>query len=478
MLNINRQFGKFMKRSADESQVSVLLKDFDDADKLLQKIIESSKAWRDAWSSIFTYQARLILEFEQLYNPIIGASEPSSDHTPAVVPEHTLHRVVRLREEYSSLKEDLVAEVSAVDDRIIRPAMDARDYLQPLKKVIKKREDKKLDFERYQGRVDSARKKTKRSDRDNAALAKAEADLAKATDDYNAADNHLRSILPGIITATFSILPHLLGAQIEIQNTLLALYYTSLHTYCEEQQLPSPPPPMEDIIRAFEENFLNVQREIESFNCIAGGKTARQPRTSGDQRNGNHGLSNGRPVIGASSNSRKPSTSPKSLSRLPSTPSLDPRPRIGRYTSSSQLDTSPDHQHNSPSPAHEPPSNNTVHHFSPAPAPPHNPPHYVPPIPTSTKPIQATTPSMAGIASLAAAAAKKKPPPPPPPRTPSASQIQFVTALYDFGGQGAGDLVFKEGDRIRVIKKTDSTDDWWQGELRGVRGSFPANYCS
>lgn len=38
MLNINRQFGKFMKRSADESQVSVLLKDFDDADKLLQKV--------------------------------------------------------------------------------------------------------------------------------------------------------------------------------------------------------------------------------------------------------------------------------------------------------------------------------------------------------------------------------------------------------------------------------------------------------
>jgi hypothetical protein len=53
----------------------------------------------------------------------------------------------------------------------------------------------------------------------------------------------------------------------------------------------------------------------------------------------------------------------------------------------------------------------------------------------------------------------------------------YVTALYDFGGQGDGDLVFHEGDRIRVIKKTDSTDEWWEGELRGVKGSFPANYC-
>lgn len=233
---------------------------------------------------------------------------------------------------------------------------------------------------------------------------------------------------------------------------------------------------MEDIIQTFEEGFLGVQREIEGFNCVAGGKTARQPRTSGDQRNGNHASSNGRPVIGAGGTLRKPSTSPNSLSRLPSASSLDSRPRIGRYTSSSQLDT----QSASEQPAHESVNNNnnSAHHLAPAPTPPHNTPHYIPPIPTSTKPTQAAAPSMGGIASLAAAAAKKKPPPPPPPRTASTSQIQFVTALYDFGGQGAGDLVFKEGDRIRVIKKTDSTDDWWQGELRGVRGSFPANYCS
>lgn len=74
---------------------------------------------------------------------------------------------------------------------------------------------------------------------------------------------------------------------------------------------------------------------------------------------------------------------------------------------------------------------------------------------------------------MAAAVAKKKPPPPPPRPGPGA---QYVTALYDFGGQSEGDLAFRERDRIRVVEKTDSTDDWWEGELRGVRGSFPANY--
>lgn len=38
MQAVHRKFGKFMKRSADDSQVAVLLKDFDDADKLLTKV--------------------------------------------------------------------------------------------------------------------------------------------------------------------------------------------------------------------------------------------------------------------------------------------------------------------------------------------------------------------------------------------------------------------------------------------------------
>ena len=38
----------------------------------------------------------------------------------------------------------------------------------------------KLDFEKYQQRVDTSRKKTKRSERDNAYLAKAEAELVRA----------------------------------------------------------------------------------------------------------------------------------------------------------------------------------------------------------------------------------------------------------------------------------------------------------
>ena len=87
-------------------------------------------------------------------------------------------------------------------------------------------------------------------------------------------------------------------------------------------------------------------------------------------------------------------------------------------------------------------------------------------------------PSAASSVSAASIAAKKKKPPPPVPtkRLPSVQQAQYVTALFDFDGQAEGDLSFRDGDRIRIVKKTDSVDDWWDGELNGMTGCFPANY--
>ncbi|KAL1956780.1 hypothetical protein VTO42DRAFT_6834 [Malbranchea cinnamomea] len=490
MQTVHRQFGKLMKRTADESQVSVLLKDFENADKLLGKIIESSKAWRDAWSSILTYQFRLVQEFEGLYCPIIGSSEPTP-RPPAPTPEATLARTARLKEEYELLRTELLVEVTMVDEKMIKPAMQAKDYLQPIKKVIKKREDKKLDFEHYQNRVDTSRKKTKRTDRDNAVLAKAEADLCKAKDEYNAADDHLRAHLPGLISATFSLLPHLLAAQIEIQNTLLALYYTTLHNYCLEQQLPSPPPPMETVIQTWENAFVPIQREVEALACVASGKTVRHPRNF-DEHHKNGLLPNGFGVRRVSNQSPqqacKPSVSPV-RNLPPPSPVMETKPRLnGSQSPSSPPPPPPPLSSLAPKPRYYSPDSSTDTHSYPI-AQAHASSFFPPTNPRSTDQRQpsasfhasdlssSTAPQIASMAA-AAAAAKKPPPPPPPPRNSSSANIHYVTALYDFDGESPGDLSFREGDRIRVIKKSESTDDWWEGELRGVRGSFPANYCA
>ena len=35
---------------------------------------------------------------------------------------------------------------------------------------------------------------------------------------------------------------------------------------------------------------------------------------------------------------------------------------------------------------------------------------------------------------------------------------------------------FKAGDRIEVVQKSDSTEDWWTGKLNGRQGVFPGEW--
>uniref|UniRef100_A0A4W4G7G9 SH3 domain-containing YSC84-like protein 1 n=1 Tax=Electrophorus electricus TaxID=8005 RepID=A0A4W4G7G9_ELEEL len=74
-----------------------------------------------------------------------------------------------------------------------------------------------------------------------------------------------------------------------------------------------------------------------------------------------------------------------------------------------------------------------------------------------------------------------------PARPRNAKQVQpgqasrgalVVTAIHAYNGQQPGDLSFAVGDRITVLTKTDTQYDWWEGELRGQVGIFPANFVS
>jgi amphiphysin len=73
-------------------------------------------------------------------------------------------------------------EVMMMDSRVIRPASDVKEYLQPVRKTIKKREAKRLEWERYIDRVNTASSKMGRSDKENSTLTKLEEDLARASD--------------------------------------------------------------------------------------------------------------------------------------------------------------------------------------------------------------------------------------------------------------------------------------------------------
>lgn len=92
-----------------------------------------------------------------------------------------------------------------------------------------------------------------------------------------------------------------------------------------------------------------------------------------------------------------------------------------------------------------------------------------------------STTSAAGPPSYSAAnnATSKRAPPPIPGSKPSTSAkapAQYVVALYDYAAQADGDLTFRAGDRIEVVERSGSTEDWWTGRFGGHQGVFPGNY--
>ncbi|KAL8418814.1 hypothetical protein RB594_002139 [Gaeumannomyces avenae] len=83
--------------------------------------------------------------------------------------------------------------------------------------------------------------------------------------------------------------------------------------------------------------------------------------------------------------------------------------------------------------------------------------------------------------SAGAAAATGKPGRPAAPKPNFASKQALLkkneaVALFTFDADQPGDLGFKKGDLITVLKKTDSDNDWWTGMIGSRHGIFPSNY--
>jgi amphiphysin len=115
-------------------------------------------------------------EYEGLYDPIVGATDGHGRET-APTPEKQLRRTLRLKEVYNDLRAEMVDEISMIDSRLVKPASDARDCINPIRKTIKKRDNKRVDYEKCQDKVNKLTKKLNRTPKEESSLAKTEQEL-------------------------------------------------------------------------------------------------------------------------------------------------------------------------------------------------------------------------------------------------------------------------------------------------------------
>jgi hypothetical protein len=75
----------------------------------------------------------------------------------------------------------LANDIVFVERAVIGPLMEGKGYLKPIMKYIQKRDDKKLDYEKYYKLVETYKAKQNPSKREASILAKGELDLEEAT---------------------------------------------------------------------------------------------------------------------------------------------------------------------------------------------------------------------------------------------------------------------------------------------------------
>lgn len=151
------------------------------ADFLWAQIIDNAKMWRDSWAALVSHQLQVVTEYEGLYDPIVGASDGQSRQA-VPTPPLQLERTFKLKKAYTELKSELLEEMILIEDHVLKPATDARNCIAPIRKTIKKRENKRVDYEKAQERALKLQRKPGRTPKEDAALVKADAEMSRAAD--------------------------------------------------------------------------------------------------------------------------------------------------------------------------------------------------------------------------------------------------------------------------------------------------------
>lgn len=471
------------------------------------QLAKDLKLFKENWDDVLKLQYDATEAFATLYKPI-EADDTTVEllHQPTPTPQKYMEKCLGLQRVYAELRTELQQEILMIDNKLVKPVNEARQQLKPLKGTIKHRENMKLDYERYAGRTEHVRKKESRSVKEETNLAKHEASMAQAQLDYQSADDQVRETFPPITAAIIALVPMLLNSQIRIQTTLVGQLYTVLDEYTRKHDLPNPAPSDGEIIAKWNSEFTGLRKELEDgISTIAHGTAVKMPMKMPQKADTVSGLGiRGKIANVRSSKKETPSSSgskpefrrdsgpPVADEEEEAPPQQPPRPRVGRVPSIPVPAVSLGSKPRIPSSGAPPPyspgyGTKTSPPMTKYPTTPNpwNDQHsagdatpgsvYATPrngvaTPLSSAPLngshdyfggrRVSNGSVMSATSAASLAAKKKPPPPVPVKRVGSTQAMFVTALFDFEGQNESDLAFREGDRIRIVKRTDSVDDW------------------
>ncbi|OBZ79968.1 hypothetical protein A0H81_00141 [Grifola frondosa] len=405
-----------MSKKSSDAEFDDYAHRFSSIETATEKLLKDSKGYTEAVSKLFTHGAEFATTFAALYHPVPGEYDLAQKHPES---QHTIAHVDPYEASMEEVKSSIIPELELIETRIVGPIKEFQGILKLIRKSITKREHKLIDYDRFNNSLTKLRDKKEKSLNDEKHLFKLEQDFEIASNEYDFINTAMKNELPRFLVQATQFIDPLFHSFFYMQLNIYYLLLEKLNGFAEGKYDVSVTGAQ--IASDYEEKRTNALEQIEALNIgsrmiSTSAKFVQSKRTVSDS---------GAPALGRSA------TASTAGSRLA------PPSRSPSATSSFTKKAPP------------PPPSSAV---SAVPPPPYTPSAY-----TSAAPV-------------------KKAPPPPPPLKPKPKAASYVVALYDFAAQADGDLDFRAGDRIELVERTDSTEDWWTGKLNGRQGVFPGNY--
>ncbi|TPX53959.1 hypothetical protein SeMB42_g00496 [Synchytrium endobioticum] len=441
-----------------ETTIDYEYEDMESAFKTLEmaakKLNDDAKRFRDALGALLNHQMEFGTILGDVYVPVSGRRDRTGEDanspivgghglTRAVTPPQSLKAVQDFSRAMQTVKEELAPELESITRRVVQPTADYITLIDQVKKMIIKRAHKLVDYDRHRLALKSLKNKPEKTLSDEKEVTKKQVILDQATREYEHINNLLKQELPVFLDLRVQFIDPcfmtLYWYQLKVYTVITQHLYGLVHENYDGKITASL------LAEQAHQRCIALLSQVSLVRTVAGKE---QPAYNYSSESGNESDNNS---AGRSSNdfTSPPPYGYGSDSNNNSSNTYPSSPNASSFNIPRQSSTSPT-KHSYPvttatSAATSPPSKT-----------------YGSPSREYASPARSSHPT----------ATIRPPQPPQPPQ----NTTKHVVAIYDFDGQQEGDLVFRKGDQIQLIERTDNVNDWWIGELRGVEGQFPGNY--
>jgi len=396
----------------------------------VKNLLSDSDKFKKTIENMMTHQEELGKSFLEMLKPISSLESPISAAEDDVTRRSSVHsnysaseqvqadtrKIEIYLEKTKAMKDQILPYLQNVNFHVIEPMKGYQDLIHSVKLVLKKRSHKALDYDRHKESLDKLSNKQSRSLDEERKLNKTREAFTTAELEFKTYDDQLKQQLPSFFECSSHLYDSCLITFYSIQKDIYHILYVYFYEMMNECGLNMNT----DIIEQYDS--YNCPQYLEESNVDSLNRLLTV----------SHGISSSSTVYGTNNNAASESFSSSNTK--------------SEYDSINRGITKND---STPPPSYE------------------------------TSMAQKRS-SYTGGGLYGATATATAPPPSipsrPAPALPQRNSVQYVTALYDFTAQNAGDISFKRGDRIEIVKKTDNANEWWTGKINGQVGQFPGNY--